>query len=237
MEKIYIHKSAWSAGRQALLAEINSFKEELENHKNTVDVPAPLSNYEFVEQIVRNNLEFVLEEELPWAWKSNGVGKKVSYRKVFSGESLESGETEVNFEPVDYVLDADGVTIRPETIEESLPKLIEERQKYINKERNKYIASGVTFNGWEFDTDTVSINNITSAVAFIKSAPDAGLTPPTTISWRDATNVDRDLTVVQLISLGAVVFQRIQEAHFKARQLKDLIATCVSKEEVMAVDW
>ena len=121
--------------------------------------------------------------------------------------------------------------------QEKLVKEKSARQRYINFKRDSYITSGVTFNGWAFDSDSRSIDNITAAVAFIKSAPDAGLTPPSTISWRDANNVDRDLTVAQLIGLGAVVFQRVQEAHFKARQLKDTIEICTSLEEVAAVDW
>lgn len=237
MEKKYISKSSWPFGRQELQTKIENFKKQIEDHKKTVNVPAPLAEYDFIEEIVKNNFNFILEEELPWAWKSNGILNKISYRKIFSGENLEKDEFEIDFEPVDYILDIDGVTIRPETNEELLPKEKQKRQAYINNKRNAYIASGVNFMGWKFDTNTSSINNITSAVAFIKSAPDAGLTPPSTISWRDANNVDRDLTVAQLIGLGAVVFQRVQEAHFKARQLKDTIEICTSLEEVAAVDW
>jgi hypothetical protein len=234
---INVSKNDWAGTRAELERAVVVFKLEIENHKKTVGVPAPLCDIPIVEEIVNSNGYFILQSELKWVWSSNGIGNFIKYRRLDFKESPAIDEFEIGYEPVGYILDADGVTIRAETEDEILPKVIEERQKYINKERNKYIASGVTFNGWDFDTDTVSINNITAAVAFIKSAPDAGLTPPATISWRDATNVDRDLTVVQLISLGAVVFQRIQEAHFKARQLKDLIATCISKEEVMAIDW
>ena len=234
---INVSKNDWAGTRAELESAVAAFKLEIENHKKTVGVPAPLCDTPIVEEIANSNGYFILQSELKWVWSSNGLGNFIKYRRLDFNESPSVGEFEIDYEPAGYILDADGKTIRPETENEILSKVIEERQRHINRARDKYISSGVTFNGWEFDTDTVSINNITSAVAFIKSAPDAGLTPPATISWRDATNVDRDLTVVQLIGLGAVVFQRIQEAHFKARQLKDLIATCTSKEEVMAIDW
>lgn len=234
---INVSKDEWTGTREELEDAVAAFRLEIENHKKTVGVPAPLCDNPIVEKISESNGYFKLHSELKWVWSPGAVGQFVEYRRLDFDEQPAVGEFEIDYEPVGYVLDADGVSIRPESLQEKLVKEKSARQRYINFKRDSYITSGVTFNGWAFDSDSRSIDNITAAVAFIKSAPDAGLTPPSTISWRDANNVDRDLTVAQLIGLGAVVFQRVQEAHFKARQLKDTIEICTSLEEVAAVDW
>jgi hypothetical protein len=233
---INVTKKEWAGTRQELTNKVNAFRVELENHRNTEGVPAPLSDNILIEKLASTSESFFLEDELNWVWISNGVGKIVNYRRLDLDEQPGNGETEVDFEPFEYVLEEDG-SIRTETEEEKLYKEKIKRQSYINVKRNTFIASGVEFNGWSFDSDNSSIDNLTAAVAFIKSAPDANLTPPSTISWRDGTNVDRDLTVAQLIGLGAAVFQKVQEAHFKARMLKDAIEICTSLEEVSAIDW
>jgi len=234
---INVTNEQWSGTREALEAAVTAFKAEVEAHRTTVDVPAPFCDNVLIENLANSNGYFTLESELKWVWRGVKVKEPVAYRRLDFNESPIQGETEVDYEPVGYILDEDGVSIRKETDSEILEKVKVIRQNYINGKREQDIASGVDFNGWSFDTDSKSIDNITAAVAFIKSAPDAGLTPPSTISWRDATNVDRDLTVVQLIGLGAAVFQKVQAAHFKARQLKDAIASCATKEEIMAIDW
>lgn len=234
---INVPKSVWSFGRKALEDEVAAFKNKIEQHKETEGIPAPFSEYEIVQYIVEQNDSFLLEDELPWVWVPNGIGNKVFARRLTIGEEVSEGEFTVNFDPTDYILEDDGVSIRLETEEEKLPAIKNRRQLYINFKRDEYIASGVQFNGWSFDSDRASIDNLTAAVAFIKSAPDANLTPPSTISWRDSDNIDRDLTVEQLIMLGAAFFQKVQEAHFKARMLKDTIEICTSLEEVAAIDW
>jgi hypothetical protein len=111
------------------------------------------------------------------------------------------------------------------------------RQTYINERRDKMIAGGVTFNGWTFDTDPTSVNNLTAAVAFIQAAPGAGLQVPAAVSWRDATNVDRNLTPAQLVGLGAAIFTLVQTAHYTARQIKDAIEVATSEAAINAIDW
>lgn len=234
---IKVTKESWAGTRKQLEDAVAAFKIEIENHKKTVGVPAPLCDYPIVEQLADTSEQFILHSELKWVWSSQGPKQFVSYRRLDFDELPKQGEFEVDYEPHGYVLDDDGVSIRPESDNEKLEKAKIIKQAYINSRRDNFIASGVTYNGWKFDTDNSSINNITSAVAFIKAAPDAGLTPPTTVSWRDADNIDRDLTIEQLIGLGAAVFQRVQEAHFKARALKDAIQVCTSLEEVAVIDW
>jgi hypothetical protein len=234
---INVTKEQWSGTRKELEDAVAAFKAEVEAHRTTVGVPAPFCENVLIENLANSNGYFTLESELKWVWKGVKVKAPVVYRRLDFNEVALPDETEVDYEPVGCILDEDGVSIRKETDSEILEKVKVIRQSYINGKREQDIASGVDFNGWSFDTDSRSVDNITAAVAFIKSAPDAGLTPPSTISWRDATNVDRDLTVVQLIGLGAAVFQKVQAAHFKARQLKDTIASCTTKEEVMAIDW
>ena len=112
-----------------------------------------------------------------------------------------------------------------------------QRQMYINARRDAVIAGGVTFNGWTFDTDPTSVNNLTAAVAFIQAAPGAGLQVPPSVSWRDAGNTDRDLTPAQLVGLGAAIFTLVQTAHITARALKDAIEAANSDAAINAIDW
>ena len=115
------------------------------------------------------------------------------------------------------------------------------RQAYINARRDAAIAGGVTFNGWTFDTDATSVNNLTAAVAFITavSGPYGGppLQVPPAVSWRDATNTDRALTPAQLVGLGAAIFTLVQTAHLTARALKDAITAANSEAAINAIDW
>lgn len=57
------------------------------------------------------------------------------------------------------------------------------------------------------------------------------------VSWRDATNVDRDLTPAQLVGLGAAIFTLVQTAHITARQLKDAITAATTEAAINAIDW
>lgn len=111
------------------------------------------------------------------------------------------------------------------------------RQNYINTRRDAAIAGGVTFNGWRFDTDPASVNNLTAAVAFIQAAPGAGLQVPASVSWRDQGNTDRALTPTQLVGLGAAIFTLVQTAHYTARQLKDAIDAAATEAAINAIDW
>ena len=107
----------------------------------------------------------------------------------------------------------------------------------INSGRREEMRSGVVFEGNRYDTDPTSLANLTAAVTFIKAAPDAGLTPPATVSWRDADNVDHDLTYVQLILLAEAMFVHVQTAHATARALKDSLKGKQTAATIRAVKW
>lgn len=112
-----------------------------------------------------------------------------------------------------------------------------DRQDYINSRRDKYITEGVTSGGIDFDTDPASVNNLTAAIVFMFVGQALGAPVPSTVSWRDAANQDRDLNFGQLFALGGAMFTRVQTAHQIARQLKDQIETLDSVSAINAVDW
>jgi len=173
-----------------------------------------------------------------WAITERGEGEFVGFRSCSDTDALGPGEAFfTNFDPTGYVLAEGGGSLREPTIEESLRPLKRARQQYINDRRDGHIAGGVEFNGWRFDTDPQSIANLTAAVAFIQAAPSAGFEAPTSVSWRDESNVDRDLTPAMLVGLGAAVFVRVQTAHAIARQLKDAIAAATSAAQIAGIDW
>lgn len=111
------------------------------------------------------------------------------------------------------------------------------RQDYINERRDAAITAGVVFNGVPYDTNRQSVIDLTSSVVFLKATRDEGDPVPNTISWRDANNVDRDLTYKQLLKLAEKIFTQVQTAHVIARQLKDAIQALNSVEAINRVDW
>lgn len=173
-----------------------------------------------------------------WAITERGEGEQVGFRSCGDSDPLQDGEAFfTNFDPAGYVLAEGGGSLRQPTLEESLRPAKRARQQYINDRREAYIAAGVSFAGWRFDSDPGSIANLTAAVAFIQAAPDYGFQAPGTVSWRDADNVDRELSPAQLVGLGAAVFTRVQTAHGIARALKDAIAAATSEAQIAAIDW
>lgn len=173
-----------------------------------------------------------------WAITERGEGEAVGSRSCGESDPLQPGESFfTNFDPTGYVLAEGGGSLREPTIEESLRPLKRARQQYINDRRDGHIAGGVEFNGWRFDTDPQSISNLTAAVAFIQAAPLGNFTPPESVSWRDADNVDRDLTPAMLVGLGSAMFARVQAAHGLARYLKDAIAAATSAAQIEGIDW
>lgn len=112
-----------------------------------------------------------------------------------------------------------------------------ERQAYINQRRDAFIGSRVESGGVMYDTDVNSVNNLTAAILFMFVAQSLGVPVPATISWRDANNVDRDLTFADLFQLGAAIFTKVQTAHVTARQVKDKIETMTDLEAIKREDW
>jgi hypothetical protein len=173
-----------------------------------------------------------------WAISARGEGEYPAFRACHQTGTLAAGETFfTNFDPTGYVLAEGGGSLRLPTAEEALRPLQRARQQAINDRRDAYIAAGVEFNGWRFDTDPQSISNLTAAVAFIQAAPLGNFTPPASVSWRDADNIDRDLTPAMLVGLGSAMFARVQTAHAIARQLKDAIAAATSEAQILGIDW
>lgn len=231
-----IYATEYDGNRAQLEGQVQWFKDALETHKTTVDQPAPLAGSDLVDELARSGAPFRLEAEFDWAWRSTGVGQPVQARRVSPFDPLADDEQVVAFDPTGMIVD-DAGTLRAETADELLAKAKRARELHINGRRDEFIAGGAQFMGWTFDTDAQSIANLTAAVTFIQAAPSYGIQTPAAVSWRDADNVDRDLTAPQLVGLGAAVFARVQQAHFTARALKDAVAAATSEAAVAAIDW
>jgi len=231
-----VYAAEYSGTRAELLAAIAAHKHAVQVHRYTVGQPAPLAPSLLVEELAETGDTFKLESEFDYAWRSNGVGEPVSVIRVAPGELPPEGWVLTPDDPTGLIVDADG-NLRAETAAELLAKAKRQRELYINGRRDQFIAGGVTFKGWRFDSDPQSIANLTEAVAFIQAAPSAGEQVPPFISWRDANNVDRNLTPVELVQFGKQIFVLKQTAHFTARAIKDAIAAAETIEAVEAADW
>jgi hypothetical protein len=111
------------------------------------------------------------------------------------------------------------------------------RQAHINRRREEFIANRVTVNGITYDTDDKSVANLSAAILFMFVAQSLGVPTPTTVSWRDANNVDRDLTFADLFALGTAIFTRVRTAHNMAREVKDRIEQLTDPSRIQAEDW
>ena len=118
-----------------------------------------------------------------------------------------------------------------------LSEIKAERSEYINGVRNRKLAEPVIFQGNLYDTDERSVSNLTRAITFIQAAALGGETPPTEIPWRDATNVTRQLTVRQLVKLGAAIFLQVNTVYATSWALKDAIEAATTEAAVLAIDW
>ena len=160
-------------------------------------------------------------------------------RPIRPGWDLVAGETfVVNIDPDGMVLNADLLSLRTKRPAERLRVIKARRRSYINNRRDRSLFDNVTYDGDPYDNNTIVRNDITGAVSFLHIAGVISFpSVPATISWRDANNVDHDLTFVELFSLAAVMFSAVQTAHGTARALKDAIEAATTERAVNAIDW
>ena len=176
-----------------------------------------------------------------WAISSNGIGELVGFRQIRDDWPLADGEIfTTRADPKGKVLASDGLSLREESPADRLPAIKRRKRRELNESRDAAMLAPVTFSGSPYDVSPDIRNDLTSAVAFlhIASAYPAGSPDvPTTVSWRDADNVDHDLTEAELLGLAAAMFAQVQSAHITARALKDQVNAATSAAQVRNIDW
>lgn len=130
----------------------------------------------------------------------------------------------------------------------ALADLVADRRAAINAERNARMNGLVTFGGHTYDADQQSRANLLETIATWKAALDMDpadqaqlpMPVPTTITWRDAGNVDRSLTYLEAVGLAAAMGAAKQAAYLTSWALKDALdalAPDASAADVAAITW
>jgi hypothetical protein len=110
--------------------------------------------------------------------------------------------------------------------------------KRINAARLKIVEGGVEWNGYVWDSDAVSRNNLTGTIAGYQAGlfaadPETGIV----IKWRTADNQDIDLTVTELLSLAGAMLAHINTQYQRSWTLKQQINAAATVEAMAAIIW
>lgn len=110
-----------------------------------------------------------------------------------------------------------------------------DKKQEINQAREQArLDEGAEYNNDLFDIDEKSQANITAIVSMLI----ANNIPDTYKSvYRSKTNIDHELTKLQMIELGTVIGAKVTEIYQKSWALKAQVDNCSTKEEVEAITW
>lgn len=110
-------------------------------------------------------------------------------------------------------------------------ELIVVKRDETNLERERrFLSVTVTMNGWVFDGDPISANNITGILA----ANSAGIPVPWPLMWRGADNINRSVSQADMVTLAALIMQRIQTIYAESWYLKDTIIPAMAAAGTLA---
>lgn len=108
-----------------------------------------------------------------------------------------------------------------------------EKNNEISASREKMLAALiVTYNGWRFQANVESRDNLTSLVAAIT----AGVPVGASVSWRDADDVVRDLTPAQLVELAGAMLAAVTAIYQASWDKKDTLAAITDPVAFRAFD-
>ncbi len=123
-------------------------------------------------------------------------------------------------------------------VESELEKAKESRLQYVTTKRNSTLLT--LFTEWNddiWDADEGTSTRISNVLTMIQQAASAGIPTPPTIAWRTYDNQDRDLTVAEMVQLGATIFLAQQIVWTKQAQLKNQIQAATTVQEVNSIIW
>lgn len=126
----------------------------------------------------------------------------------------------------------------PEGVAESIAEELEEakanKKKEIDAAKIAYIEGGVTFKDKVFQSAEYDRNLLTSTVSLYSIT---GTALPDGFVWISEDNTSVPMTLAELIQLGALMAQKVNEGTIKARQLKDQVLSAKTINEVQAIKF
>ena len=117
----------------------------------------------------------------------------------------------------------------------TLSELKENKKKEINQIREgKRFSEYVSYGNDIYDVDELSQNNISSLILMMT----ANKLPSTaTVTYRSKTNVNRTLTLEQLIELGSQIGMKVSSIYAISWDLKEQVDKATTKEEVENIEY
>ena len=126
----------------------------------------------------------------------------------------------------------------PEGVAESIAEELEEakanKKKEIDAAKIAYIEGGVTFKDKVFQSAEYDRNLLTSTVSLYSIT---GTALPDGFVWISEDNTSVPMTLQELIQLGALMAQKVNEGTIKARQLKNQTLSAQTINEVAAIKF
>lgn len=156
------------------------------------------------------------------------------YRKWEDGTIMDFSETkyaeECLFTDEEIVKASDGHYYLKS--EQSLEELKTTKLEALKATRNRLEIEPVEYNGKFYDYDSDARDRINAAIIRLKKAgADAA------IAWTCADNSDAMVTYEDLENVVSNVADRSNLLHIKYRQLKELVESCSTIEELDAIRW
>lgn len=133
------------------------------------------------------------------------------------------------------VADEEGYPRLAHPPEPTLEQVKELKWVEIKKERDAREAGGFNYKGAIFDSDSKSVERITSAVLAAQAAKSAG--SKLQVEWTVADNSRMTLTTDDLLAIPLAMAQFASALHATARELHDSIFAATTAEAVGAIEW
>ena len=119
--------------------------------------------------------------------------------------------------------DANGVLIS--TVDNrDLPTLMQNMQDEVNDYRDMVIENGMYYMGHHWSSDAPSRQNMLGAISTIL----VGVALPSTFVWRDTDNIDVPFNSTQMITLGTLTAQWVQQVYTASWKFKGTVSNCVT---------
>ena len=103
----------------------------------------------------------------------------------------------------------------------------------INQYREMIIKSGVSFNGYQYNSDDQTVNRLSAVITSAQS----GIPLSSNFAWRTATNEMIPMTLADLCALLKKMTELISVTYTTSWDKKAQIDNATTEEEINAVEW
>ena len=109
-----------------------------------------------------------------------------------------------------------------------LPIYKNRKDRIIDADRDATLNNGFTWDGYMFDSDEASRNNLTSVVASVN----AGIPLPPNFVWRTKDNQSLPLTATQLVELGGAMLDFVNATYVTSWDRKTVVQNATTFQQV-----